>query len=187
MGPALGLVLALAGPAWAAVTHTVTDCGDATPVGSPGQLRRLIDDAAPGDTIVIPACTITLTGSAALEVQKDLTIQGAGPSQTIIDGHGTNRVVHVHATVTVAISRLTIRNGPGGGLVGGGGVFNEGTLTLTRVAVTGNSAGGPSRRSNCRCDGVAPATPDGGVPDQGVRPPALRAVSAPMGSGREAS
>jgi hypothetical protein len=39
----------------------VTDFGDS---GAPGQLRTLINAAAPGDTIVVPAGTITLSGPA---------------------------------------------------------------------------------------------------------------------------
>ena len=41
--------------------HTVTDLGDSTPGGAPGQLRRLITDAADGDTIIVPVGVITLT------------------------------------------------------------------------------------------------------------------------------
>src|SRR3954462_12551378 len=85
--PVLGAVLiSLLAIDARANTLTVTDCGDTTPGGgAAGQLRRLIHDAGTGDTIVIPACTITLTGSGDdtgdqgdLDVAKDLTIQGAG-------------------------------------------------------------------------------------------------------------
>ena len=44
----------------AASTLTVTNLGDS---GAPGQLRTLMNLAALGDTIVIPAGTITLTGT----------------------------------------------------------------------------------------------------------------------------
>src|SRR5262245_39080288 len=40
---------------------TVTDCGDEGGAGAPGQLRRLINDAMPGDTILLPACTVVLS------------------------------------------------------------------------------------------------------------------------------
>src|SRR5512146_3318326 len=73
-----------------AATHTVTNFGDN---GSAGQLRTLMNAAASGDTIIIPAGTIILTGapnedanrSGDLDVLKDLTIQGAGAGATIID------------------------------------------------------------------------------------------------------
>src|SRR3990172_2667293 len=96
--PMLVLVIALLCPRgiWAA-TLTVTDFGDS---GAPGQLRTLINAAAPGDTIVIPAGTITLTGPAGellnaggdLNIRKNLTIQGQGAGVTILDGGGIDRV-----------------------------------------------------------------------------------------------
>jgi hypothetical protein len=60
----VALALAVAWPmAAAADTHTVTDCGDSIPGGTSGQLRHLINTAAAGDTIVIPACTVSLAGA----------------------------------------------------------------------------------------------------------------------------
>jgi hypothetical protein len=54
------ILLASTSPGSAA-TFTVTDFGDS---GASGKLRTLITQAASGDTIVIPAGTITLTGAA---------------------------------------------------------------------------------------------------------------------------
>jgi hypothetical protein len=149
----LALVLLAAplflGPATAAVL-TVTDCGDTTPGGGPGQLRRLIADAAPGDTINVPACVITLTGVANedanaggdLDIAKNLTIQGAGAHATVIVGGG-DRIFDVFAPATVTIADLMVRNGevraPMGQPSRGGGIRNAGMLTLTRVNVRDNS------------------------------------------------
>jgi hypothetical protein len=139
-------------PATAAVL-TVTDCGDTTPGGAPGQLRRLISDAAPGDTIVVPGCLITLTGapnedanaSGDLDITKNLTIQGAGSHATVIDGAFIDRVFDIVAPVVlppspplvnVTISDLMIRHGFG--RTRGGGIRNGGNLTLNRVVVRSN-------------------------------------------------
>jgi hypothetical protein len=91
---ALVFTLAMAAPRPAAAAIlTVTDCGDTTPGGVPGQLRRAINDAqSTGDVILLPACTITLTGApnedsnagGDLDIAKNLGIQGAGPGRTII-------------------------------------------------------------------------------------------------------
>jgi predicted outer membrane repeat protein len=150
------LTLGLAGfsPAAAQTTHTVTDCGDTTPGGAPGQLRTLIVAAGAGDTIVIPAtCSvITLTGTpdnddgttGDLDVLVDLTIQGQGLGLTVIDGGGIDRIFDVLAGVDLTLQKLTIRNGnatTNAGTKSGGGIYNEdGNLTLTDVAVTGNTA-----------------------------------------------
>lgn len=141
-------VLALVSmPAGAATTHTVTDFGDD---GSAGQMRTLITAAAPGDTIEIPAGTIVLTGadredgnaSGDLDIDKDLTIRGAGAGATIVDADGVDRVFHVLDTgANVVIEDLTVRHGRlTGGNAQGGGVLNKAELTLRRCEITGNEA-----------------------------------------------
>src|SRR5262249_56728557 len=80
-----------------AATLTVTDCGDS---GAAGQLRQVIAAAASGDTITVPTCTITLTTPASpLTINKNLTISGGGPPQTIIDGGGITGIFVVVSTV----------------------------------------------------------------------------------------
>lgn len=148
MAAAIACALWMTAPA-AATDRIVTNCGDTTPGGgAPGQLRRLINDAVAGDVIIIPACIITLTGTALddanstgdLDIKKSLTIQGAGPGQTIIDGGGVDRVFQISGLgVVVAISGLTIRNGDAKAQAGGG-IHSSATLTLTNVAVSGNRA-----------------------------------------------
>ena len=128
-----------------AATLAVTDLGD---TGAPGQLRPLINAAAPGDTIVIPPGIITLITFANedanvtgdLDIHKDLTIQGAGAGSTVLDGGGGDRVIDIFAPATVMISNVTIQNG-GFGSQGGGGIRNAGTLTLIDVTVSGNFSG----------------------------------------------
>ena len=117
----LTIVLTWSSPGVGAI-RTVTDLGDTTPGGAPGQLRFEITAAASGDTIVIPPGTITLTGAADedanasgdLDIFKDLTIQGAGAGVTIIDGGGIDRVIEIVAA-TATVSGMTIRNGYAGG------------------------------------------------------------------------
>ena len=123
---ALLLTIVLTGPSpGVAAIRPVTDLGDTTPGGTPGQLRFEINAAASGDTIVIPAGTITLTGAAGedanasgdLDITKNLTLQGAGAGLTIIDGGGLDRVFEIFG-VTVSISNVTIRNGNPGAAFG---------------------------------------------------------------------
>lgn len=125
-----------------AATLTVTDLGDS---GLPGQIRALIGAASPGDTIAIPPGTITL--GRELLVDKDLTIRGAGPGLTAIDGGGVDRVFEVGTIATVAtISDMTIRNGSssaGGAILNNPSTLNfPGTLMLSKVTITGNRTSG---------------------------------------------
>jgi hypothetical protein len=150
--PALLAIFTLAAvhPAIATI-HTVTDFGD---TGAAGQLRTLMNAAAAGDTIFVPAGTIVLTGAAAenanasgdLDVTKDLTIVGAGAELTVIDGGGVDRVFQVASGVTASISGMTLRNGSvdpdAPSDPSGGGVLNRGVLTLADVVVADNFAGG---------------------------------------------
>jgi putative Ig domain-containing protein/CARDB protein len=144
--------------AWAAspdaATLTVTDLGD---TGAAGQLRTLITGAAAGDTIVVPAGTITLNAALGqLVLSKNLIIQGAGAGATIVDGARKNRLFFIFSpdliAPQVAISGVTIRNGQPPEFVGGG-ILNRGNLTLTNVVVSGNTAKGASPAGSPLPDG----------------------------------
>ena len=105
---------------------------------------------AAADTITLPAGTYTLaiTGSGEdaaftgdLDITDDLTIIGTGSATTIIDGGGIDRVIHVLAGNTVEIFGVTIRNGDAGNDPGGGGILNNGVMTLTKSTVSGQHGG----------------------------------------------
>ena len=148
----ISLVACLTSIPAGASTFVVTDFGDS---GAPGQLRSLINAAAPGDTILVPPGTIVLTGapgdnanaSGDLDILKDLTVVGAGPELTVIDGGGVDRVIQVQTGVTVTLAGLTLRNGsvdPASPVEpSGGGLLSRGALTtLADVVVEDNFAGG---------------------------------------------
>src|SRR5262245_7675370 len=89
------------------------------------------------DTIILPAGTykFTLSGageSAAASGDLDvaakgkLTIVGDGAATTIVDADGLDRVFHVLASANLDISGVSIEKGNEGG-----GIVNEGTLTVT--------------------------------------------------------
>lgn len=90
--------------------------------------------AASGDTIAIAASTYREN----LSINSSLTLAGAAPATTIVDGGAVTHTVSIlNTAVTVAISKLTIRNGVA---AGGGGIINWGTLTITNSAISGNFA-----------------------------------------------
>jgi len=133
----------------AAVLAIVTADADASTVANtndsgPGSLRAAINAAAPGEVIVVPAGTYTLT-SGELAIEKSLTIAGAGPATTILRAGANSRVLHVSGNTTAAtITGVTIRDGlveEPGGIAEGGGVFDEhASLTLEDDVVTHNRA-----------------------------------------------
>lgn len=119
---------------------SVTDCGDSR---ESGQLRTLIGAAASGDTVVIPACTITVT-AGRLRLAKNVLLQGQGAGATTIDGGRIDSVISVSPDVTVQISGVTIQNGrASSGDEAGGGLSASfrSAVTLADSTVAGNAAG----------------------------------------------
>ena len=118
-------------------TQTVTNTND----NGPGSLRQAIAQASAGDTIQFApglSGTLTLT-SGELLLDKNLTITGPGAGQLAVSGNHTSRVFEISTGVTVVLSELTVENGYDN-TSGGGGLLNDGTLTLTNSTIAGNSA-----------------------------------------------
>ncbi len=136
-GLASAAVVALAPQARAI---TIVDCA-----ADPAALQPAIDVAPTGDTLEV---TGTCVGNFV--ISRDLTLQGSGT----LDGGGTGTVLTVSDGVSgggpiATVIDLTITNGGGGTLTGlicggrltGGGIFNDGDLTLGGAAtVTANTA-----------------------------------------------
>jgi len=111
-------------------------------------IQAAIDAASAGATIQIGDPTHT---EAAITVDKDVTIQGQGAASTIVQAHAsveeaTERVFYVPAGVTATMRDVTIRHGnPISDPDSGGGITNEGTLTLENSIISdniGNGSGG---------------------------------------------
>jgi predicted outer membrane repeat protein len=141
-----------------------------------------IGRAAAGDTINVAAGTY----NENVNIAKSITLQGAGPDVTIVDGSGIGNVFYIFGTGTnVTLTGLTIRNGAatgiylfGGGIYyesngqlfvsaaniisntafsGGGGIFSQGQLTLNTVNILNNSSGAQGG-GGLRINGVANLT-----------------------------
>jgi hypothetical protein len=113
-------------------------------------LNTAINATPAGGTLVLCAGTWTLTST--IEIFKNLSLRGAGAGQTILDGNiqsggsGGVRVLRISwagllvpPTVTVHDLQITKGNAADGF---GGGIYNEGMLTVIGSDVTGNSAPG---------------------------------------------
>jgi len=126
-------------------TFTVTNTNDS----GAGSLRQAITsaDASTGKNIINfcglfddgLAHTISLTGGG-LSITDDTTIQGTNPNLLTISEDSASRVFDITSGATATINGLTITNSYNGA-AGGGGISNEGILTLNNSIITGNSAG----------------------------------------------
>jgi hypothetical protein len=120
-----------------------------------------VDAASPGATIRLADETFFENVS----INKDLTLEGVGPRETVVDGDSAFRVFSIQ-DADVTLARMTIRNGSGslgggiyagevsGGLTledcevignyaerGGGVYVRDGEVIITRSTISGNQAG----------------------------------------------
>jgi hypothetical protein len=128
----------------------VTSCADD---GSNGTLRKAIEGASDGDTIDMSglACSlITLQSGALTTTIQNLTLKGPGIDALTIDGNNADHVVMMLGSGTLDISDVTIAQGVDLSGWGGGCVFADGDLSLTRtklmscvvLASSGTAVGG---------------------------------------------
>jgi filamentous hemagglutinin family protein len=122
-------------------TFTVLNTNDS----GAGSLRQAVIDANTSsglDDIKFAPATdgipIVLTsGELVVTDPTGLTITGNGASNTIIDGNNTSRVFNVTAG-DITFDGVTIRNGNAN--FGGGGIWANGTVSLTNSTVSDNTA-----------------------------------------------
>ena len=102
-----------------------------------------VEAAKPGDTITLAAGTYYEN----IQINKSLTIIGAGLDDTIVDGKQAGSVFIVgnnQKNIEVTLSGMTIQGGSG--IIGyqgqdpnGGGIYNSGRLTVEACTVSGNT------------------------------------------------
>jgi CSLREA domain-containing protein len=142
-----GLILALAFlaqpvlPAHAGTnTWTVTKTADTNDgvCDSDCSLREAISAATSGDTVLFDSGLTgqIITVSSVLTMDKDLTIDG-GTNHITVSGGNNVEVMHIEISQTVNLQNLTIANGKSDY---GGGINNQGTLSITNVNVANNNA-----------------------------------------------
>lgn len=158
---ACSVPIAIPGPgAASAATITVDTAADELNADGDCSLREAIQAAnldAPvdgcgggigKDFVSVPAGTYTLTLGGAddtnaqgdLDITGDLVLNGDGPGTTIVQAGIADRVLHVLGSAQAQLSGITIRNGRS---FVGGGVRNQGSLSLTNVTVIDNVATSP--------------------------------------------
>jgi hypothetical protein len=139
------------------------------------------------NTIVVPAGTYAEHGLDVMSGRIDIV--GHSASDTIVDAGSAARAFTIDSPATVTLKNLTIEHGltqdgaagasgspfggAGGTGDGGGGVLNNGTLTISDCVVTSNrtgagGAGGAGTGSNAIAGDGGAGGPGGGVYNTGT-------------------
>lgn len=136
-----------------------------------------------GDTTInVPAGGYALTGGP-LTLTGNASISGAGASTTTITAGGKSQVLIVKLGAAVSVSGLVVTGGqspsactgvlcvgarlPSFGFPGGG-IANDGTLTLTGVTVSGNRTGAGALNGACFPPTAAPCSGGSGGDGGGI-------------------
>jgi GH25 family lysozyme M1 (1,4-beta-N-acetylmuramidase) len=120
-------------------TKYVTNCQDS----GPGSLRDVVANATWGDSIgfrlptLKGSCHVITLTTESIDLTTNLNIQGPGASTLAVSGDNARTVFVVGNGVTATISGLTINQGSSGN---GGGIDNNGTLTVADCTVSDNTA-----------------------------------------------
>ncbi len=127
-----------AGPAVAAADPPACHVRNVTRDTSGGTLRGMTRAAHAGDRLWVQGTCV-----GGVVIGKDLAIAGRGDGATVT-GLGRYRVLRIREGANVRLRHLAITHGVGwhdGTRGGGGGLYNDGTVTLVDVVVSGATAG----------------------------------------------
>jgi hypothetical protein len=110
-------------------------------------IPEALQAADDGDALVIGRGTY----AGGFDVSKDITLRGSGRDQTTIQGTNRASVIRVRSGANVTIEALAITGGGGSRIganaIGGGGILNEGALTLNHSEVRDNTVASSGSRS----------------------------------------
>ena len=138
------------------------DCAPAAPSGT--------------TTIDVPAGVYILVGGP-LSLSGNASFSGAGAATTTISGGGVSQVLAVFSGARVSVSGVAVTGGQSGAACSGnmcvglglpvfgfpgGGIVNNGTLSLTGVIVSGNHTGAGATNPTCSDNHGGCTAGDGG-------------------------
>lgn len=142
-----GLSLPIAGGRPALLDQVRLQCPDRVTVTSAadsgaGSLRAALASVCVGGTVdVDPALTgRKIALDSALQIGKDVTVDGSAAPGLTLSGQDRTRVLHVRKSASVELSHLTVVRGRAGSLAGG--VLVDGSATLDHVTVADNVSDG---------------------------------------------
>jgi predicted outer membrane repeat protein len=97
-------------------------------------IQNAIIVANHGDTIKVGPGTY----QDNLQIDKNITLMGNIQNNTIIDGKHVTSCIHIHPGIRATIINFTLKNGNSNSC--GGGISNDGILTLKNSSITDNEA-----------------------------------------------
>ncbi|MDD2754699.1 MAG: hypothetical protein PHS80_04125 [Methanothrix sp.] len=101
------------------------------------KIQSAVDEISAGGIVKV----LSGTYNENVQIDKSLTVKGAGKADTIVNGQLAGSVFTIglnNPSAQVSLLDMTIENG---NAQNGGGIYNKGTLDLTGILLTDNSAG----------------------------------------------
>ena len=135
--------------------NLIAECEQSVCPCSEAGIRGAIAEGSGSFTFDCDGPTTVFT-SREIVIETDVTLDGE--AKLTVDANGTHRVFSVSRDVTAELNRLTVANG-NQTEDNGGGIRNEGTLTLRESTVSGSNAG---RATGCRTDDASQLCAEGG-------------------------
>ncbi|MEJ2746880.1 MAG: choice-of-anchor Q domain-containing protein [Anaerolineae bacterium] len=117
--------------AQAAPTATFTVCASGCDYAT---ISSAVDDVPEGSLIDVQAGTF----NENVLIEQSLSIQGQGIGVTVVDGQNSGSVFEIDTGLEVTLQDMTLQNGLS--VSGGGGIYNDGTLTATNLLIQNNTA-----------------------------------------------
>lgn len=122
--------------------------GDCAHIDTSCSLREAVNAADANSAITqisLPAGEYDLQSQvSALQISSNVTLAGAGARLTTIKQTRVTNVLTIHGGSTVTVQGVTVTGGHTVGTIHGGGISNNGSLTLEDSRVTDNESDGLS-------------------------------------------
>lgn len=106
--------------------------------GPKATVKKAVSTVASGGTVYIASGTYK---ENQISINKNMTINGAGQTKTIINGGGSGQVFNIAPSVKVTLNKLAVTNGY---CVSGGAIENQGKLAVNSCTFSENKASGTS-------------------------------------------
>jgi hypothetical protein len=102
-----------------------------------GGLKVAIDTIGDNETVFLENGVYSGENNIGIDINKDLTIYGKG-NNVVIDAKGKSRIFYISSKCKITLKNLKLING--NYYIGGGAIYNQGSLFLSGCTFTNNQA-----------------------------------------------